>query len=69
MATRIIELLGVPWVSVLSMDSFYKVGISTVASAEKPGLDIYYSSLLVWEKLHFYGVTVVPGKALTIYPH
>ena len=25
-ATRIIESLGVPWVSVLSMDSFYKVG-------------------------------------------
>lgn len=26
-ATQIIEMLGVPWVSVLSMDSFYKVGI------------------------------------------
>lgn len=28
-ATRIIESLGVPWVSVLSMDSFYKVGWHT----------------------------------------
>lgn len=35
-ATRIIESLGVPWVSVLSMDSFYKVGIYFTNCLQKP---------------------------------